>query len=135
MSPNESGAVLARSNSGKPMNNLQLVDNLCSSSAVLREARRVHVKSFGTLIPHVFMADVLARVGSLLLMGGAHAILNHRPEIEGILAALEQGLATGDRETRNVIAVSFARDSELELFFDELKPLLGPKIRAQLRGR
>jgi hypothetical protein len=44
-------------------------------------------------------------------------------------------MTEGDRETRNVIAISFARDSEVELFFDELVPLLGPRTRAQLAGK
>ena len=104
-------------------------------SPTLREARRAHVKSFGTLIPHVFMSDVLARVGACLRDGPAIALREHRPELEGILAALERGMSVGDRETRNVIAVSFANDSELENFFLDLKPLLGPQISAQLQGK
>ena len=40
-----------------------------------------------------------------------------------------------ERETRNVIAISFTRDSEVELFFDELLHLLGPLTRAQLKGK
>ena len=129
------GALLSRTPSGKPMNNLELVENLCGASPTLREARRVHVQGFGTLIPHVFMAAVLARVGQCLLMGPAHALEHHRMEIEGILAALEQGMKSGDRETRNVIAISFVRDSEVEIFFGELKKWLGPKTLGQVGGK
>ena len=127
--------VAQRTPRGKPMNTLELVDQVCESSTVLREARRRHVKAFGTLIPHVFMSDVLARVGICLVTRGATALRDHAPELEGILAALEKGMATGDRETRNVISISFANDSELEAFFEELRPMLGPKISAQLQGR
>lgn len=117
------------------MSNVELVDHLCEVSSQLREARRVHVESFGTLIPHVFMAAVLARVGQCLVMGSRHARESHGAEIEGILAALEQGMRRGDRETRNVIAVSFVRDSEVELFFDDLRQWLGPRTLGQIRGR
>ena len=117
------------------MNNLELVENLCAASPALREARRVHVASFGTLMPHVFMAAVLARVGQCLVMGPAHALEHHRGEIEGILAALETGMKSGDRETRNVVAISFVGDSEVEAFFGDLKRWLGPKTLAQVQGK
>lgn len=121
---------------GKPMNNRELVEDLCAVSAVLREVRRTHINAFGTLIPHVFMSDVLAHLGACLLEAreqGAAA----RPlaEIAGILEVLDRGMAIGDRETRNVISVSFVGDGELEPFFAELKPLLGPKVLAQLQGK
>src|ERR1700730_3445637 len=86
------GAGLERAPRGKPMNNLQLVESLCAVSTVLNEARRTHVKSFGTLIPHVFMSHVLERVGSCL-PAGRGAIVDHRPEIAAILDSLEQGMA------------------------------------------
>lgn len=126
--------ALARTPSGKPMNNLELVENLCEVSPTLREARRLHVQSFGTLIPHVFMAAVLARVGQCLLRGDP-ADPDLRPELEGILAALEQAMKSGDRETRNVVAISFVRDSEVEAFFADLKQWLGPKTLGQVRGK
>ncbi len=120
---------------GKPINNVDLVERLCAASVALQEARRVHVHNFGTLIPHVYMAAVLARVGQCLLMGSEHAQSHHRDELEGIVAALELGMKTGDRETRNVIAISFVHDGEVELFFDELKKWLGPKTLAQMQGK
>ena len=135
VSPGGDGVALARTPSGKPMNNLELVENLCAVSPSLREARRLHVQSFGTLIPHVFMAAVLARVGQCLLRGPGHPEAEHRPEMEGILAALEQAMKSGDRETRNVVAISFVRDSEVEAFFADLKQWLGPKTLGQVRGR
>lgn len=117
------------------MNNSQLVEGLCAVSVPLREARRLHLESYGTLIPHVFMSDVLKRIGFCLGSGAPHGVGSHGDEIRGILGMLERGMADGDRETRNVIAISFTRDSEVELFFDELFPLLGPRTRAQLRGK
>jgi hypothetical protein len=117
------------------MTNVELVEGLCAVSVPLREARRVHLEAYGTLIPHVFMSDVLKRLGECLLGGAANARAAHADEIRGITEVLEGGMTEGDRETRNVIAVSFTRDSEVELFFDELAPLLGPRTRAQLDGK
>lgn len=112
---------------------MQLADRLCEVSTALSQARQTHVKSFGTLIPHVFMSDVLAHVGFCLLPGTGPAVAGYRAEIDGILESLESAMTVGDRETRNVIAISFVHDGELEPFFDEIKPLLGPKVRAQLQ--
>jgi hypothetical protein len=117
-----------RRHDGKPMNNRELADNLCAASIALRETRRVHVKSYGTLIPHVFMGDVLARIGRCL------DDAKREPEVAAILGALENGMSTGDRETRNVISLSFVADGELESFFAVLRPLLGPKVRSAIRG-
>lgn len=117
------------------MTNTELVEALCNVSLPLREARRVHLLSYGILIPHVFMAEVLKRIGQCLGAGRMHAAATHEQEMQGILATLERGMAEGERETRNVIAISFTRDSELEMFFDELRPLMGPRTRAQLQGR
>lgn len=117
------------------MTNMELVECLCEASVPLREARRLHLESYGVLIPHVFMSDVLKRIGDCLVAGTGHALDTHGSEIRGIVDALERGMTEGDRETRNVIAISFTRDSEVELFFDELEPLLGPHTRAQLNGK
>jgi hypothetical protein len=116
------------------MNNLELADNLCAVSSALRETRRAHMKSFGTLIPHVFMNDVLARVGSCLQGGAAKADQDRSAEVARILDSLEHGMAAGDRETRNVIAISFVGDGELEPFFEALSSRLGPRVGAQRRG-
>ena len=121
--------------SARPISNTQLVDALCEVSIPLREARRVHLEAYGNLIPHVFMADVLARVGQCLGAARVYGSAPHAAEVEAIMAALERGLAEGERETRNVIALSFARDSELETFFAELRTLMGPRTSTQLRGK
>jgi hypothetical protein len=116
------------------MSNADLVEAVCAASMHLREARRVHFASYGILMPHVFMGDVLRRIGFCLGAGRMHAVAAHGAELRGILAALERGMVEGERETRNVIAISFTRDSEVEMFFDDLRPLLGPHTRAQLLG-
>ena len=118
----------------RPMTNARLADTLCEVSVPLREARRVHLEAYGLLIPHVFMADVLTRVGVCLAAARRDGSEEHAAELEGIMGALERGLAEGERETRNVIALSFARDSELEIFVQELRQLMGPRTRAQLQG-
>ena len=120
---------------GRPMTNTELVDALCKVSMTLREARRVHLVTYHILMPHVFMADVLKRIGHCLGAGRLHASAAQATEVAGILGALERGMAEGERETQNVISISFTRDSELEMFFDELRPLMGPRTRAQLQGR
>ena len=119
---------------GKPLSCAELVEELCAASIALREARRLHLAAYGTLIPHVFMAAVLARLGDCFVLGAAHAMDANGPEIKGMLAALEEGMAHGDREARNVVAISFVRDAEVEIFFQDLRPLLGPVTRAQLHG-
>ena len=115
-----SGASGARS-----ISNVELADTLCRLSDKLSEARRIHLRAYGCLLPHVFMGDVLKRIGGCL----------GTEEAKDIMAALESGMVHGDRETRNVISLSFTRDSELESFFDKLRPLMGPSTRAQLNGR
>jgi len=116
------------------MSNAELVDALCNASVPLREALRMHLATYEILIPHVFMEEVLRRIGFCLGAGRMHAVEAHGEEVRGILAALERGMVEGERETRNVIAISFTRDSEVEVFFDDLRPLLGPRTRAQLLG-
>jgi hypothetical protein len=117
--------------SARPTNNRDLVDDLCAGSGALREMRRVHMESFGNLIPHVFMGDVLGYVGRCM----AGDAKSDGADVEAILRALEGALASGDRETRNVISISFARDAQLETFFTQLKPLLGARLRAMLDGK
>lgn len=127
--------AMPRATRSRPMTNRELVDCLCDASVPLREAQRMHLESYGVLIPHVFMSDVLKRIGDCLAVGARHGLAAHGDEIRGIVDALERGMTEGDRETRNVIAISFTRDSEVELFFHELLPLLGPRTRAQLQGK
>lgn len=120
---------------GRPMTNAELVDGLCMASVALREARRVHLGAYGVLIPHVFMADVLKRLGQCIARDAVGGHSEDAPEVRGILEMIETGMAEGDRETRNVIALSFARDSEMEIFFARLMPMMGPHTRAQLGGQ
>jgi hypothetical protein len=119
----------------RPMNNRELVDLLCADSSTLREARRRHLEKFGALIPHVFMGEVLEYVGTCVygVPPGAQAWAT-QPELAAILDTLERGMLDGDREARNVIALSFVRDAESEHFSAALRPLLGRLLRAQSSG-
>jgi hypothetical protein len=119
---------------GRPMTCVELVEALCEASAPLREAQRLHRESYETLIPHVFMGDVLRRMGQCFVSGSPAETEGHGVELRGILGVLERGMTEGDREARNVISVSFVRDGEVELFFSNLYPMLGPKMRAQVGG-
>ena len=116
------------------MSNVQLADQLCATSTALREVRRRHVSQFGTLLPHVFMSDVLAHVGSCLDSDAGDHTAGAEGEVVDILQLLERGMAGGDRETLNVIAMSFVWDGEQQPFFSRVKPLLGPRARAQLHA-
>jgi hypothetical protein len=124
-----------RPHRGRPMSCNELVEGLCIASLSLNEARRLHLESYGTLIPHIFMGDVLKRVGACFIAGSEHAIANDGDEVKGIFEALERGMAEGDREARNVIAISFVRDGEVELFFDDAFSHFGPIMRQQVQGK
>ena len=79
------------------------------------------------------MAEVLEYVGDCLRADAQAVSLAHGHEVAAIVECMEEGMAQGDRETRNAIALSFARDAELESFFHHLRPLMGPRLRAQLK--
>ncbi len=119
----------------RPMSNLELADRICEASERLQEKRRRHTKSFGTLVPHVFMGDVLAHVGTCLDIVRGGVVAENAGEVAVILEVLEQAMESGSRETRNVVAMSFANDGELEPFFRALQPLLGPRLIAQLNAK
>jgi hypothetical protein len=114
------------------MNNRDLADSLCAASAVLTEAHSAHMTKFGTLIPHVFMNVVIERLGACMRADGSDLRTRDAAEVAAILDSLEKGMTSGDRETRNVVAFSFAGGDQEESLRDALEPLLGPNVRAQL---
>jgi hypothetical protein len=114
--------------------NAELADRLCAGSNDLRAAHARHVATHGTLIPHAFMGEVLARAGACVAKDAASA-RSRRTELDGILATLELALAGGDRETCSVVCISFVWDAESEPFFAALRPLLGPLLGACVRQR
>lgn len=116
--------------STRPLSNHDLAAKLSAVSPHLCTARLLHLDRYGTLIPHVFMADVLARVGACQAAFTAEGS-NERREVEAILALLELAVRHGDLETRNVISLSFIDDATSEPFFPRLWALLGPNLRAQ----
>ena len=81
------------------------------------------------------MGDVLAYVGRLLWQLPRSQPWLPGGELAAILDALNRGMVQGDRETRNVVSLSFVRDGEVEPFFQELRPHLGPGLLAQMTGR
>jgi len=111
---------------GRPLGNGELADGLCAVSGAIRELRRVHVQHYETLIPHVFMGDVLAHTGVLCRVGARE---EEHAEVQAILQMLEQGMAYGSRETRGVIAMSFVADSRLEGFYPTLAFGFGPRLQ------
>lgn len=116
---------------GRPLGNGELADGLCSISSAIRELRRVHLEHYETLIPHVFMGEVLAHAGALCRVGAREEEVL---EVAAILRMLEQGMAYGSHETRSVIAMSFVSDGQQELFYTALAHGFGPRLkRAALR--
>lgn len=113
----------------RPMTNWELAAQLCSWSAELRAARRSHLDEYGKLVPHLFMADVLARVVKCQ-RAFSDAKASERKELDAILDVLESGARIGDQHTRNVIANGFIHTASTEPFFATLWPLLGPNLRA-----
>ena len=114
------------------MSNRDLAERLGAASAALAQAREEHLAKFGTLIPHVFMGDVLARLGACMCADGKAPRVRDAGEIAAILDSLEEGMASGDQETRNVVSTGFAGGAERQPFFAALEPLLGPRVRAEL---
>ena len=103
---------------------------LCVESIDLRAAHRRHLATHGNLIPHAFMGEVLARAGVCLTAADTRS---GRAELDALLATLERAMDGGDRETCSVICISFVWDGESEPFFEDLKPLLGPRLAACVR--
>ena len=130
-SPDAEGAILERRTSGKPLNNLELIEHLCAVSEALREERKQQVLGLASLTPHVFMAAVLARVEACLTADTTWTRSRLRPELDAILRVLEVAAGAADPATRKVIAASFLREGERQRFFAELHPLLGHQL-AQL---
>lgn len=113
---------------GRPMDNRELAEGLCGLSGALRELLRLHIVHYETLIPHVFMGEVLAHAGRLCHVGASAEEIE---EVAGILRLLEQGMAYGSRETRSVISMSFVGDAQLEIFYPALIGGFGPRLRRE----
>jgi hypothetical protein len=112
------------------VHNAQLAERLCVDSAALRAAHARHLATHGNLIPHIFMAEVLARAGVCVLAPDSGPA---RGELGALLTTLEQAMDGGDRETCSVVCISFIWDGESEPFFAALKPMLGPRLTACVR--
>jgi len=119
----------------RPIDNRELARLLCAVSPILSEVHRRHMQSFDTLVPHVYMGDVLAHVGRLLAQMPRMQPWKPGGELADILETLDRAMLQGDRETRNVVSLSFVRDGEVEPFFAQLRPLFGPGLRGQVSGR
>lgn len=132
ISPDIDGAVVRRRESGRPLNRLELVELISAVSPALALKRRAHVRSFGCLVHHVFLAEVLSWTGDCL---GPAAPMDDRAQAQALLAAVEDAIERGDRETKALIARSLAHESRQQPFFAELKSIMGPRLRALLRAR
>jgi hypothetical protein len=133
-SPDERGELLVRTRSRAALNNLDLIEQLSAVSPALGEARREQVNALGSMVPHVFMAKVLARVGECLMHASPLERDQLRPEVVAILAVLENAAASADGETRGVIGRSFLGDGKRKEFFAELRPMLGSRLAALARA-
>lgn len=129
-SPDEHGELLVRTRSQAPLNNLDLIERLCAVSPPLAEARRRQVNGLGAMVPHVFMAQVLARVGECVMAETVKGRELLRSEVVSILAVLDSAASSADQETRAVIATSFLGDGKKHACFAALKPMLSPRLAA-----
>ena len=132
-SPDERGELLVRTRSRAALNILDLIEQLSAVSPALGEARREHVNALGSMVPHVFMAKVLARVGECLSHESPIGREQLQPEVVAILAVLDHAAGSSDGETCRLIARSFLGDAKRKEFFTELRPLLGSKLAALTR--
>lgn len=130
ISPGIDGA--RRHASGKALNRLDLIERLSAVSPALALKQRSHVRSFGFLVHHVFLADVLSRIGDCL---GPAAQVGDDAEARALLATVERGIERGDAETKDLLAQCFEQESGQQPFFEALKPLAGPRLHALLRAR
>ena len=113
----------------RPITNWELAAQVCSWSPDLLAARRAHLDTHGRLVPHLFMADVLARVAACQAAFD-DATSRYRSELEAILDVLDAGARIGDQQTRKLIANGFIHAASTQSFFALLWPLLGPNLRA-----
>lgn len=92
-----------------------------------------HIKDFDEVLPHLLMADI-GRVIESGFTGRSTLGLTppSQDEIRAVLAVLEEGLADGDETVDNVISVSFLENLWIQARWEQLKPLLGPTLAAEV---
>jgi hypothetical protein len=85
-----------------------------------------HLRDNSELLPHVLMPSLLTFIGGRLTEQDQSV----DPKVVALLELLELEVAGDNSDTQNLIAVSFLENMEAEPFFEQLFPLLGPKLRA-----
>jgi len=94
---------------------------------------REHLRDNDELLPHLLMSDLLRYIGSHFSGNAYMDALPPNPEqIRAILALLDSEIACHNADTENLIAVSFIEHIEMEPFFLQLRPYLGPALLAEL---
>ena len=94
----------------------QLLESLGNADPAIRSLRTEHIATYGELLPHVLFGDL------------TRWMLAHHPQ-PALLGLLEDGFATGDSATQNLIAVSFVENIEPGPEYAPLREALGPRLR------
>jgi hypothetical protein len=99
-------------------------------AAVLAE----HLADNEELLPHVLMADC-GRFLASHFVGTGEAVggVPSEDDVCGVLSVLNTAMASGDDDTRNVIAVSFLEYLWMEPHYAVMSPLLGSALRAEIK--
>jgi hypothetical protein len=112
----------------------RLFDSVIAVAPGFRGVREEHMRDNDELLLHVLMSDLLRFVGSHFT--GASTVPADPPtenDVKAVLQVLDGAITAGNADVENAIAVSFIEDIETEPFFDRLRPMLGPNLRAELQ--
>jgi hypothetical protein len=89
----------------------------------------LHIADYKSLLPHVFMADVVCFVLAEVDNPAKHA------QLKRLFAHLERGLSEGSEEVKTLIVTSFAENliGETERL-QKMWPMIGPKLRSEIKA-
>lgn len=91
-----------------------------------------HVADNGEVLGHLLMGDV-GRLFEGFFTGTTNLPIGQPTdgEVRAVLAVLDQGLADGDENVENMIAVSFVEGLWLQPVWPQLSTMLGPDLTAE----
>ena len=102
-----------------------LFERVCIAAPAFRAVMAEHLREYGELLGHVLMADLRRFVGKELNRSSSHE------EVRQVLLILDEALLAGNKEVKNMIAVSLLEHIATETFYRRLVPLLGANLRAE----
>ncbi len=119
----------------EPLDNEAFFPQLLSQVPEFRPFYDEHIADNDELLPHVLMADFTRFLIDAHLRATSEAddVGRWGQLVERSLALLEDGMGSSDDDLQNAISVSFLEHLEwAEEAYDEIKSLLGPKLREEL---